>query len=230
MPSPVSIRHDALKDSEARIRALTREVGTLREELRRETKRRERAVAQVNGVVSLLLCICHNCHAPMQAKQSDEDKSSSMLQSQELQYANKKLSAELKTAQESHNVGAERNKRALRSLREGLASVESAVALRAQQGKELLGASFDCLAKLKQQLFQGGGNGGLTPELEVHVTVLLAEAVRALGQLEHLLVGPGEGGSGDILENGHAGVRENGRGLRDASYNLERVSHVEIFP
>lgn len=37
----------ALKDSEARIRALTREVGTLREDLRRESKRRDRAVVQV---------------------------------------------------------------------------------------------------------------------------------------------------------------------------------------
>lgn len=35
------------KDAEARIRALTREVGSLREDLRRETKRRERAVVQV---------------------------------------------------------------------------------------------------------------------------------------------------------------------------------------
>lgn len=40
-------RPDLLKDAEARIRALTREVGTLREDLRRECKRRERAVAQV---------------------------------------------------------------------------------------------------------------------------------------------------------------------------------------
>lgn len=37
----------SMKDAEARIRALTREVGALREELRRELKRRERAVGQV---------------------------------------------------------------------------------------------------------------------------------------------------------------------------------------
>lgn len=47
MPSPIHIR-DSAKDSEARIRALTREVGTLREDLRRETKRRERSVAHVS--------------------------------------------------------------------------------------------------------------------------------------------------------------------------------------
>jgi hypothetical protein len=35
---------DALRDAEARVRALTYEVGTLREELKRECKRRERAV------------------------------------------------------------------------------------------------------------------------------------------------------------------------------------------
>ncbi len=40
--------HDPLKDAEARIRALGREVGTLREDLKRECKRRERAIAQVS--------------------------------------------------------------------------------------------------------------------------------------------------------------------------------------
>ncbi len=40
------------KDSEAsRVRALTREVGALREDLRREVKRRERAMAQVRRSV-----------------------------------------------------------------------------------------------------------------------------------------------------------------------------------
>ncbi len=47
MASSPGRRSDALKDSEARVRALTREVGSLREDLRRETKRRERAVSQV---------------------------------------------------------------------------------------------------------------------------------------------------------------------------------------
>lgn len=37
----------AMECMQARIRALTREVGSVREDLRRETKRRERAVAQV---------------------------------------------------------------------------------------------------------------------------------------------------------------------------------------
>jgi hypothetical protein len=47
-PSP---ERDPLRDAEARIRALTREVGSLREELRRETKRRERAVVQVGTLL-----------------------------------------------------------------------------------------------------------------------------------------------------------------------------------
>ena len=38
-----------MKDAEARVRALTREVGTLKEDLRRESKRRERAVAQASA-------------------------------------------------------------------------------------------------------------------------------------------------------------------------------------
>ena len=37
----------AAEDAQARIRALTHEVGSLREDLRRETKRRERAVSKV---------------------------------------------------------------------------------------------------------------------------------------------------------------------------------------
>lgn len=47
---------DVVRDAEARVRALTREVGSLREDLRRELKRRERAVVQVrNGtpIISL---------------------------------------------------------------------------------------------------------------------------------------------------------------------------------
>ena len=42
----------ASRDGEARMRAVTREVGTLREDLRREVKRRERAVAQVRSTIT----------------------------------------------------------------------------------------------------------------------------------------------------------------------------------
>lgn len=44
-------RADPLKDAEARVRALTRDVGTLREDLRREVKRRDRALVQVSRVL-----------------------------------------------------------------------------------------------------------------------------------------------------------------------------------
>jgi hypothetical protein len=57
--SPSKIRPDPGKHSDARLRALTREVGTLREELRREVKRRERAVAQVMFMHNL-----HTKHLP----------------------------------------------------------------------------------------------------------------------------------------------------------------------
>lgn len=59
-PSPRKV--DALRDSEARVRALTREVGTLREELRRETKRRERAIAQVGTMKMQTNSILNNVH------------------------------------------------------------------------------------------------------------------------------------------------------------------------
>jgi hypothetical protein len=46
MPTASDSSAQQLRDSEARVRALTREVGSLREDLRREVKRRERAVQQ----------------------------------------------------------------------------------------------------------------------------------------------------------------------------------------
>ena len=242
MPSPIHIRHDALKDSEARIRALTREVGTLREELRREAKRRERAVAQVRRScrVTLLAHIpqrqfpaislpCMN-PIPMQAKQNEEVRTGTDVKVQELQYTNKKLASELASAHASQDAGSERNRRALRSLREGLAAVESAVAGRARQGKDLLERAFECLAKLKQQLFDSmrpdpAAAGALPHDgFEVQVTVILAEAVRVLSELEHVLVGPEtSSGAGSYLQEGQEGQHHS---PRTSSYKLERVSKL----
>ena len=49
----MTAERDPLKDAEARVRALTREVGSLREDLRRETKRRDRAIIQVCSLMVL---------------------------------------------------------------------------------------------------------------------------------------------------------------------------------
>jgi len=227
MPSPIQSR-----DSEARIRALTREVGTLREDLRRETKRRERSVAQVESPFYIHITVMdvlfhakldyHGDHVAMQIRQNEEAKSSLDAKIKELQYTNKKLTAELAAAHESQTIATERNRRALKSLREGLASVESAVAVRAQQGKALLSTAFECLTRLKQELFDQGGIGSNSGGFEVQVTVILAEAVQVLGQLEHLLLGATGGASDKAVLHGAVPALS----LQSASYQLERVSFV----
>lgn len=168
----------------------------------------------------------------MQIRQSDEAKSISDAKIKELQYTNKKLMAELAASHESQNIGNDRNRRALKSLREGLASVESAVAMRAQQGKALIYAAFECLTKLKQEIFDRGGHGSSvswtasgeargTGDFEVQVTVILAETMSILGQLEHLLLGASGGASDNAISQG-AGPAHS---LESASYQLERVSN-----
>ena len=103
---------------------------------------------------------------------------------QELQYANKKLAAELGSAHESARVASERNRRGLRALRDGLASVEDAVSLRATQGRELIATTCQSLAKLKQCLF----DQTLPPGLEIQTTLTLGEVMKSLEQLEDILV------------------------------------------
>ncbi|KAL6760812.1 hypothetical protein V8C86DRAFT_2548715 [Haematococcus lacustris] len=92
---------DALKDAEARIRALVREVGSVREDLRRETKRRERALVQ--------------------AKEAQEAKEATDGKLQELGYANRKLAAQLEAVQSTAKATSERDKRGVRGVRAGSA-------------------------------------------------------------------------------------------------------------
>ncbi|GLI71701.1 hypothetical protein VaNZ11_017007, partial [Volvox africanus] len=134
-------RPDPLRDAEARVRALTREVGTLREDLRRETKKRERAVAQ--------------------AKENEESRRASDARCQELAYSNRKLASELDTLHETARAAAERDRRALRGLREGLAAVEEAVAARARKGSVQIQVLHDVQQQLRQLLF--GSTGGAGP-------------------------------------------------------------------
>jgi hypothetical protein len=54
-----SRKPDGLRDAEARVRALTYEVGTLREELKRECKRRERAVLKAKEADDSRLVLEH---------------------------------------------------------------------------------------------------------------------------------------------------------------------------
>lgn len=59
----------------------------------------------------------------LQFKENEEAREVASQKVQELLYANRKLSAELETAHEAARAAADRDRRALRSLREGLAEV-----------------------------------------------------------------------------------------------------------
>ncbi|KAG2487377.1 hypothetical protein HYH03_013946 [Edaphochlamys debaryana] len=182
-------RADPLRDAEARVRALTREVGTLREDLRREVKRRERAVAQ--------------------AKEHEEARQQADARAAELSYSNRKLSTELDTLHEAARSGAERDRRALRGLREGLAAVEAAVASRRQQGATEVRLLAETHAALRQLLLgSSGGNpsaasGSGTEALLANVTglssaaapkaeALMAAAAGHTARLAGLLAGEGD--------------------------------------
>ncbi len=118
---------------------------------------------------------------------------------QELQFSNKRLQAELASAREAQQAGTERSRRALRSLREGLAAVESAVAARSEEGSQLIRMAFECLAQMKQQLMDDP-RCELQPEVELQVTLTLAEAVKILSQLQQsLLAGSGERSHRDAM-------------------------------
>ncbi len=76
----------------------------------------------------------HSPRSRSQAKENEEARRASDAHAQELSYSNRKLASELDALHEAARMAAERDRRALRSLREGLASVEEAVAARARQG------------------------------------------------------------------------------------------------
>ncbi|KAK9811694.1 hypothetical protein WJX72_008525 [[Myrmecia] bisecta] len=124
---------ECLQISEAKVRALTREVGSLREDLRRESKRRERAVAK--------------------AQECEELRQEDQARVKQLSYSNKKLGQELAAAQEQARVSAGRNRAALSSLRDGLTAVEDAMAHRAAEGYKQLQAIFSQLQALQGLLF-----------------------------------------------------------------------------
>ena len=79
------------------------------------------------------------CSISPQGQEAEESRKSTEARAQELAYSNKKLAAELDALHEAARAGAERDRRTLRALREGLAAVEGAVAQRAQKGYTQVG-------------------------------------------------------------------------------------------
>lgn len=174
-----------LRDAEGRVRALTREVGSLREELRRESKRREWAV----GV----------------SKEKEEEVQQCHERVKELSYVNKKLSQELSSSQETARGSAAKNRAAVQSLKDGLAEVEAAVASRAAQGKQRLDLLYTGLQTLEGLLLSHappsvpGGAPSLPLALRPEVQRILGECMRCSASVSSLLAGPA-GGLEQILE------------------------------
>ncbi|GMH33566.1 hypothetical protein BSKO_01400 [Bryopsis sp. KO-2023] len=164
-----------LRDAEARVRALTREVGSLREELRRESKRREWAVAR--------------------SKEKEEAADRSDERCKELSYVNKKLSQELSSSQEAARTASAKNRQAIQSLKEGLADVERAVAQRGVEGKKRLDCLFTGLQTLEGLLLTppNAGLGSCAPlpvALAPEVQRILGENMRSIAAIGNLLAGP----------------------------------------
>ncbi|KAK9845130.1 hypothetical protein WJX74_010969 [Apatococcus lobatus] len=106
------------KLTECRVKALTREVGTLREDLRREAKKREMAVART--------------------KECEEACAEAESRAKALEYANKKLGQELATAKEAARISSSRNRSAINTLRDELRALEEATNEKAAEGAETI--------------------------------------------------------------------------------------------
>ena len=125
-----------LVSMEARVRALTREVGTLKEDLRRETKRRERASER-----------CSECEAGREAAEQ---------QVKELRYSNARLAEELASTQASAKKAAEDNSQAIASMKGELSRMESESQQREAHTQDSMQSVFQVVQELQRVLFTPG--------------------------------------------------------------------------
>jgi len=174
-PSPPKWVPDGVREAQARNRALTREVGALREAARQEGKKRERAQGRTRQLEQQL----------QEAEQVVR----------ELRYSNKRLSRELAATKESARKSNARNRGALAALREGLGSVEDMVARRSAESFQQMQAIFAQLQGLQGRLFQvpDPADPGAAPPLSAAaapgVQQALAELMRSHSVLSGLLTG-----------------------------------------
>ncbi|MEW5319584.1 MAG: hypothetical protein WDW38_010728 [Sanguina aurantia] len=194
---------DPLRDAEARVRALTREVGSLREDLRRELKRRERAVVQTKEAEALRVTAESNAA--------------------ESAYSSKKLTGELEASHADSRRAADRDRRALRVLREGLAGVEAAVAARGHTAAQQVRSATVQLHQLAALLFPLSPShqhqqlastptspSPLPATLAPSVALHLSATAKILAQIGHSLgatadPGASSGGGGRALDSGGSG-------------------------
>lgn len=162
-----------IRDADTKVRALTREVATLREDLRREIKRRERAVQK--------------------CKQYQDAQGAAEQEAKELRDANIILLEELTSTQEAARKAAESSRQTLGSLQEGLAAVEQSVNARCRQGLERVDEAFSCVQLLHRFLFSPGCSPPVQRALaqwaQTEVSQLLGDTLSALSSLRSSLGG-----------------------------------------
>eukprot|EP00873_Tetraselmis_striata_P022718 jgi/Tetstr1/442982/TSEL_031042.t1 len=173
---------------EARVKALTREVGTLQEELKREVKRRQRAVER-----------CKECERAVDLAEEHI---------KELRYSNKKLSEDLVTTRNGAASNAEQNSQAIATLKRGLQQMEAAAGQRASQSYERMHAVYAMVQSLQSTLF---APGNISDSVASAAQRLFAELLQNLSQLSgHLAAGtdglanmlPGTGAKGAAAADG----------------------------
>lgn len=201
------------RDAEARVRALTREVGSLREELRRESKRREWAVAR--------------------CKEKEEEAQQSQNRVKETRYVNKKLEQELEKSHQAARISNSRNHSAIASLKQGLGEVERAVACRAAQGKQKLDVLFAGIQTLEGLLLSPSATPSCDSRLPMavrpEVQRVLSESLCCVAAIGTLLGGSAVQTQGkEACNEIHSGSPPSGENEGSFSKASEQVENVRL--
>ncbi|KAL0025296.1 hypothetical protein WJX79_002772 [Trebouxia sp. C0005] len=160
-----TLRQEGLKVAEARVRALTREVGSLKEDLRREIKRRERATLNI--------------------REAEEFKQEAEKRVKQLEYSKRKLEQESFAAQEESRANAAKSRAAATCAREELAAYEGNLAEQTADSHHQLQHICTHLQELQMLLFSPAELGD--PPLSSGVAPLVESKLKAvMHALSHL--------------------------------------------
>eukprot|EP00798_Chlamydomonas_sp_ICE-L_P028158 gene28159-31257_t len=170
----------------------------LREDLRREVKRRERAAAQ--------------------AKLQEEQRSQADARVAELETLNRRLAAQVEASTTESRSVSDKNRAALQTLRDGLADVERAVFERSQHGKKVIRSACEVVSDLQEEGGLGRGTPlppGLVPRVMnsmYELSALLGQAgeVLGMGGLSPRPKSPPPGGSSGGAQYGRSHLLEGG--------------------
>lgn len=160
------LRQDSLKVAEARVRALTREAGTLKEDVRREVKRRERASVSV--------------------REAEELRQEAEKRVKQLEYSKRKLEQEGFTAQEEARITAAKSRAAATSAREELAAYEGSLAEQAAASHQHMQHISHHLQKLQALLFHPTDVLADAPLAAKAVPLVQSELTEVMHGLSHL--------------------------------------------